>query len=154
MVLSDTDRIRNLLGRYCERIDAGDFDGVGELFSAGVLAAGDGTPFASGAGEVAAFYRDGTQLHDGRPATKHLVLDTVFEEPELDGTVEVRSSYVVLQAVGTFALQPIITGRYVDRFGRDAEDDWCFRERRFFVDLLGDLSHHLADPAIARTGEG
>jgi hypothetical protein len=154
MVLSDTDRIRNLLGRYCALIDAGDFDGVGELFAAGALAAGDGTPFASGAAEVAAFYRDGTQLHDGRPATKHLVVDTVFAEPDLDGTVEVRSSYVVLQAVGTAPLQPIIAGRYVDRFGRDANDDWCFRERRFFVDLLGDLSHHLVDPSIAGGGEG
>jgi SnoaL-like domain len=152
-MLSDTDRIRNLLGRYCERIDAGDFDGVGDLFASGVLATGDGTPFASGAAEVAAFYRSGTQLHAGRPATKHLVLDTVFEEPDLDGTVEVRSSYVVLQAAGGAPLQPIIAGRYQDRFGRDADDDWCFRERRFFVDLVGDLSRHLADPSLAQPGE-
>jgi hypothetical protein len=151
--LSDTDRIRNLLGRYCECIDAGDFDGVGLLFAHGTLAGGEGEPFASGATEVAAFYRATTQLHQGRPGTKHLVVDTVFETPDLDGTVEVRSSYVVLQQVGTGALQPIITGRYVDRFGRDVDDDWCFRERRFFVDLVGDLSQHLADPSLARMRE-
>lgn len=149
-MLTDTDRIRNLLGRYCELIDAGDFDGVGELFANGSLAAGDGSPFATGSAEVAAFYRANTQVHDGSPRTKHLVLDTIFEEPDLDGGATVRSSYVVLQAADGLPLQPIIAGRYVDRFDRDQEDGWCFRERRFTVDLLGDLSHHLADPEIAR----
>lgn len=148
-MLSDPDRIRNLLGAYCERIDAGDFDGVGQLFAHGALAGGEGPPFAAGAAEVAAFYRAGTRLHDGRPRTKHLVLDSVFEEPADDGTVTVRSSYVVLQATEALALQPIIAGRYIDRFGRAPDGTWCFRERRFLVDLVGDLSHHLADPSVA-----
>jgi hypothetical protein len=149
-VLTDADRIRNLLGTYCERIDAGDFDGVGALFARGSLAAGeDGPAFCRGADEVTAFYRAGTQLHDGSPRTKHVVADTVFEEPGVDGTVVVRSSYVVLQAVDGLALQPIIAGRYRDTFGRDEVDAWCFLERRFFVDLVGDLSHHLADPSVA-----
>lgn len=152
-MLTDADRIRNLLGAYCERIDAGDFDGVGELFAHGTLAAGDDGPaFCRGAAEVAAFYRAGTQLHDGSPATKHVVANTVFAEPEADGTVVVRSSYVVLQAAPGLALQPIIAGRYRDTFGRDELDAWCFVERRFFVDLVGDLSHHLADPSIAQRG--
>ncbi|MEZ5182786.1 MAG: nuclear transport factor 2 family protein [Acidimicrobiales bacterium] len=149
-MLHDGDRIRNLLGTYCERIDAGDFDGVGALFARGALAAGeDGPPFARGAAEVAAFYRAGTRLHDGSPRTKHLVADTVLEEPGPDGTVVARSSYVVLQAADGLSLQPIIAGRYRDTFGRDELDAWCFVERRFFVDLVGDLSHHLADPSIA-----
>ncbi len=45
-MLSDTDRIRNLLGTYCERIDAGDFDGVGALFGAGALADEHGAELA------------------------------------------------------------------------------------------------------------
>lgn len=149
-MLTDADRIRNLLGTYCERIDAGDFDGVGALFAHGSLAAGeDGLPFCRGAIEVADFYRAGTQLHEGSPRTKHVVADTVLEEPGVDGTVVVRSSYVVLQAVDGLPLQPIIAGRYRDTFGRDELDAWCFVERRFFVDLVGDLSHHLADPSVA-----
>lgn len=149
-MLTDADRIRNLLGTYCERIDAGDFDGVGALFAHGSLAAGDDGPaFCRGAQEVAAFYRAGTQLHDGSPRTKHVVADTVFEEPASDGTVVVRSSYVVLQAAPGRALQPIIAGRYRDTFGRDELDAWCVLERRFFIDLVGDLSQHLADPSIA-----
>jgi hypothetical protein len=143
-VLSDGDHVRNLLGRYCERLDRGDYDGVGALFAAGRLATDDGVVLATGAEEVAEFYRRGTKLHDGTPRTKHLIVDTVLE-PSADGSAIVaRSSYVVLQAVdGVVALQPIIAGRYVDSFER-AGDGWSWLERQFTVDLLGDLSQHLA----------
>jgi len=137
------DEIRNLLGRYCDAIDAGDFDAVAALFADGALATDDGTAFAVGAAAVAAFYRSGTQIHDGSPRTKHLVTNTVLGPVADDGSVTARSSYLVLQAVEGFALQPIITGRYVDRFERNAAGAWHFVERRFAIDLVGDLSHHL-----------
>jgi hypothetical protein len=139
--MTDGDEIRNLLGAYCERIDAGDFDGVGALFADGVLADEHGTELARGADGVAAFYRAGTRLHDdGTPRTKHLVANSILE---LDGdAARVRSSYLVLQATGTVPLQPIVTGRYHDSFAR-GDGGWHFTERRFFVDLLGDLSDHL-----------
>lgn len=154
--MNDTDHVRNLLGRYCERIDAGDFEGVGALFARGGLAAGDGEPFVSGSRDVAAFYEGGTQRHDGTPRTKHVVADTVFEEPSADGTVTARSSYVVFQGLEGFPLQPIIAGRYVDSFGRDGtatdherDGGWHFVVRRFHVDLVGDLSRHLVQPDLA-----
>src|SRR5690606_29171946 len=49
--------IENLLGEYCERIDLGDFDGVGALFAEGALADEHGAELARGAEAVAAFYR-------------------------------------------------------------------------------------------------
>ena len=148
--LSDGDHVRNLLGRYCERIDAGDLVGVGELFAHGRLAAGDGPAFASGSAAVAAFYAGTVALHDGSPRTKHLVVDTVLDVSAGDGTITARSSYLVLQAVDGLPLQPIIAGRYVDRFARThtADGSWHFLERRFHVDLVGDLSHHLARPDL------
>jgi hypothetical protein len=167
-VLTDADRIRNLLGEYAARLDAGDFDGVGALFARGSLAAGDDGPaFASGAAEVAAFYRASTQLHDGSPRTKHLISGTVLSDPDARGHVVARSSYVVLQAVDGLALQSIIAGRYVDTFASEPAPDaapgvgagchdvgtgWHFVERRFHVDLVGDLSRHLRDPSIADRG--
>ena len=42
----------------------------------------------------------------------------------------------------TWHSQPIIAGRYHDRFVRD-DGVWRFAERRFFIDLVGDLGHHL-----------
>jgi hypothetical protein len=137
--LTDGDRIRNQLGRYCDLMDAGDFAGVGALFGDAVLADERGRPLASGAAAITAFYEGGTQRHGGSPRTKHLILNTVLSEADGGGVVA-RSSYLVLQAVdGELALQPIITGRYVDTFTAGCE--WV--ERRFLVDLVGDLSHHL-----------
>jgi hypothetical protein len=147
VALSDGDLLRNLLGCYCERVDAGDWDGVGALFADGRLATEDGTVLAAGAEAVAAFYRGITHLHDGSPRTKHLVADVVIAlEGDDDRRSVVRSSYLVLQAVeGALALQPIVAGRYVDSFERDvdADEGWVWRERRFTVDLQGDLSSHL-----------
>ncbi|MDQ1375016.1 MAG: hypothetical protein QOJ09_2354, partial [Actinomycetota bacterium] len=141
-MLSDGDRIRNLLGRYCDRIDAGDFAAVGELFASGCVADEHGTELARGTEAVAAFFASAARLDDGSPRTKHLVLNSVIDDPEDDGSVTVRSSYVVLQALDGFPLQPIITGRYIDRFEHDRHG-WHFAERRFAVDLVGDLSRHL-----------
>jgi hypothetical protein len=143
-VLSAGDQVRNLLGRYCERLDAGDLEGVGALFAEGRLTTEDGAVLAAGATDVADFYRRGTQVHDGSPRTKHLVVDTVLEPSADERSIVARSSYVVLQAVdGVVPLQPIIAGRYVDTFEHTAAG-WVWIERRFSVDLVGDLSHHLA----------
>jgi hypothetical protein len=141
--VSAGDEIRNLLGEYCERIDAGDFAGVGALFEHGALADGSGRELARGSDAVAAFYTAGTRLHEGSPRTKHLVTNTVLDVDEPGGRATARSSYLVLQQAGTGALQPIITGRYRDTFER-RDGTWWFAERRFFVDLVGDLRAHLA----------
>jgi len=145
-VLSDTDRIRNLLGRYCELIDSGDLDGVGALFARGILADEHGQPFAQGAEEVAGFYGRSMQMYAGRPGTKHMVSNTVFDEPDSDGTVTAHSSYVVFQATDALPLQPMAAGRYQDRFGRERDGRWHFVERRFLIDLVGDMSHHWSGP--------
>ena len=144
--MTDGDRIRNLLGRYCDLMDAGDWPGIGGLFARGRLVTDSGAELAAGADAVAEFYARGTRLHDGSPRTKHLVVNTVLADPGDDGTVVARSSYLVLQALDGGPLQPIITGRYVDRFApgdAGAGDGWHFVERAFAVDLVGDLSHHL-----------
>lgn len=136
-----SEEIRGLLARYCELIDDGDFDGVGKLFARGRLVDSGGRELAAGATAVAEFYLTSEILYDGSPRTKHLVLNTTFER---DGNAVVtRSSYLVLQALDDFPLQPIITGRYIDRFELDDAGRWWFVERRFFVDLVGDLSRHL-----------
>jgi hypothetical protein len=48
----------------------------------------------------------------------------------------------VFQSADGFPLQPIITGRYQDAFAR-AGNAWRFARRQFFVDAVGDLTHHL-----------
>jgi hypothetical protein len=65
----------------------------------------------------------------------------------------VRSSYVVFQATAKLPFQPIVGGRYEDRFER-VGGAWRFTERLIHVDQVGDVSEHLAlDPKLlARRG--
>jgi SnoaL-like domain len=153
-MLSDGDRIRNLLGRYCELIDRADYDGVAALFADdAVLAGEDGTVMARGRPAIAGHFRGLVTQHDGSPRTKHIVADTVLaEEADGSGGMTARSSYVVLQATAGLPLQPIICGRYVDRFlpgdGADGGHGaggggWRWVERRFAADLVGHLSQHI-----------
>ena len=144
MVLTDADRIRGLLGTYCRLVDAGDFAGVGAMMAAATLRAEDGTLLATGADEVERMYAGLVRLHDdGTPGTQHVVCNTTFDEPAADGSVTVRSSYLVVQAVPGLPLQPVITGSYVDTFAHDERRGWHFTDRRFGIGRAGDLSHHL-----------
>lgn len=141
-MLSDGDHVRNLLGAYCDRIDRADYVGVGALFGAdGALLTEDGVELARGAAAIAEFYGSLITLHEGEQRTKHIVANTVLQ-PAGDDALVARSSYVVFQATDDLPLQPIITGRYVDRFERTA-GAWRWVERRFSTELVGHLSQHL-----------
>lgn len=111
------------------------------MFARGRLGDEHGRPIAEGSDAVAAFYAGSVILHDGTPRTKHLVTNTVVELSDDATSAIARSSYLVLQQVGDGPLEPIVTGRYEDHLS--AADGWHFVERRFFVDLVGDLSRHL-----------
>ena len=137
--MNDHDEIRNLLGHYCELMDAADWTGLGKLFEHAELVSEGGAAFATGAEQVTALYERGTKLYDGSPRTRHVTANSIIE---VDGdNATVHSSYVVFQAVEGFPLQPIITGRYRDVLARDGH--WRFARRMFFIDHVGDLSHHL-----------
>lgn len=138
--------IRNLLGRYCELIDAGDFGGVGELLAGAVLRDETGTEIARGPDAIAALYAATTRRHaDGTPRTRHVTANSIIEVDEAGGTATARSAYVVLQATDSVPLQPIVSGRYRDRFAL-TPTGWSFTERTITVDLAGDLTDHLTFP--------
>ena len=140
----DTTAITNLLYRYAERIDAGDFEGVADLFAHATLTADTWTEPRAGRPAVLAMYTDGTRRYeDGTPKTKHVTTNPIIEVDATAGTATCRSYCTVLQAVeGSLALQPIWAGRYHDRFER-VGGEWRFCARHFLSDLLGDLDQHL-----------
>lgn len=145
--MTDSSRaIENLLHTYAERIDAGDFDGVAELFTHGrIQAAPEASPemIFEGRAAVLGLYETTTRrLHDGTPGTKHVVTNAIIEVDEETGTASSRAYYTVLQATDELPLQPIITGRYHDTFRR-IDGRWWFDTRVMVVDQLGDLTHHL-----------
>jgi len=134
--------IANLLFTYAERMDAGDLAGVAALFEHAVYRAGDGPPLRSAA-EIERVNRRMVILHeDGTPRTQHLTSNLLIEVDEPAGTATCRARFTVLQGAPSAPLQPIVAGRYHDRFER-ADGAWRFAERHILVDLVGDLSRHL-----------
>jgi ketosteroid isomerase-like protein len=141
----DVEAIRALIHEYAELIDLGQLDAVAALFTHGTWSSpGRGTPLR-GAEQVRHAY-DGVILYDGIPCTKHVISNVTIEIADDGATATARSYFTVLQARPDLPLQPIIAGRYHDRFER-ADDAWRFADRQIIPDLIGDLSRHLRDAA-------
>jgi len=133
--------IGNLIARYAELIDTGDFDGVADLLGRAAVGA-DGALLA-GRDAILALYTSTTRRYpDGTPGTKHMTTNLQLDIDEPAGTARARSYWMVFQAVPGLPLQPILAGRYRDVFGRD-EGGWYFTERQYLIDLVGDVSHHM-----------
>jgi len=143
--MCDAHELTNLLHTYAERIDAGDLDGVADLFAHGRILRPQGDAVGrEGAREM---YRQARLYDDGTPRTRHVTTNAIVEVDAGGETAAVRSYFTVFQQTDVLALQPIIAGRYHDTFHR-VEGAWCFATRRILVDQLGDLSQHL-DPERA-----
>ena len=140
--------VTELLYRYAELIDAGDFDGVGVLLSRATFG-GTGKQGASGEENIAKLFAATTRRypeHGNTPRTRHLVLNPIVE---LTGDAAVsRSTFCVMQDTESVPMQPIVVGRYFDTFGRDGSG-WYFTERKVEIQMIGDVSAHLlVDPRI------
>lgn len=129
--------IAELLYRYAELIDAGDFDGVGRLLGRGSFMG------VAGAETIATLFANTTRRHPDHgntPRTRHLVLNPIIEVDS--GTARARSVFCVVQQTDTVALTPIVVGRYADTFAHDGQG-WYFTERTVDVEMVGDVSDHL-----------
>lgn len=135
--------ILNLLYLYAERVDAGDFDGVSQLFGdAPVFMAGPDQPAVPGK-HVGAVMRRFVKTYDGIPCTKHLVTNTIIES-DSSTSARTRSQFTVLQSVpDELPLQIVASGRYHDQFVENDAGEWIFAQRIMLVDAQGDVSAHL-----------
>ncbi|GAA4611350.1 nuclear transport factor 2 family protein [Actinoallomurus liliacearum] len=137
--------IENLIARYAELVDDGDFAGLDALF-AGATFVGSAAP-VSGRGEIEKMFRETLIVYgDGTPRTQHVTTNLAIEVDEEAGTATARSYVTVLQALPDLPLQPIAAGRYQDRFER-RDGRWRFLERRVRINLVGDVSRHLRQAA-------
>jgi hypothetical protein len=135
--------ITNLIFTYSERIDAGDFEGVAELFRQGEITVAGSDVRHQGVEQVRRMYEGWTRRYeDGTPRTKHVTTNLIVEVDEGSGTATCRSYFTVLQQTPGLPLQSIIAGRYHDRFER-VEGEWRFSRRHMITDLVGDVSAHL-----------
>lgn len=141
--MDSSTELNNLIARYAELIDLGDLGGVADLLADAAVGAGDSTSLLTGRDAILALYASTTRLHpDGTPGTKHVTTNLILDIDDEAGTASARSYWTVLQAVPGLPLQPILAGRYHDRFDRP-DAGWRFVERRYLVELVGDVSHHM-----------
>jgi 3-phenylpropionate/cinnamic acid dioxygenase small subunit len=137
--------IQNLIATYAELVDDGDFAAAAMLLADASFTGGAGS--VSGRDAIERMLRDSLIVYDdGTPRTKHITTNVAIEIDEDAGTAVSRSYFTVLQALPDLTLQPIVSGRYQDRFAR-RDGRWCFVERRVRTDLVGDLSRHLRQAA-------
>jgi ketosteroid isomerase-like protein len=136
--------ITKLIYTYAERIDAGDFDGVAELFADATLTFEGYGDAVTGRDAVARLYERSTRRYkNGTPCTKHVMTNVIVEVADDGGSAASRSYFTVLQAVpDALALQPVIAGRYRHTYARD-DNGWHVVTMHITIDLVGDLSHHM-----------
>ena len=136
--------ITTLLYRYAEYMDAADFDAIAELFGEAVLTNAGVDGEVRGGEAIGRLYRRTNRVHDdGTLRTRHITTNVIVDIDEEAGTASARSAFVVLQQTSSLPLQPVVTGRYRDRFAR-REGAWQFAQRHIIVDHVGDVSEHLA----------
>ena len=136
--------IENLIYTYAEFVDAGNLEGMAQLFSHAEFLGPDGKLAASGAEEFLTVQRQAIRIYEetGTPRTKHVTTNVLIEVDESTDAATARSYFTVFQSAEGIALQPIIAGRYKDSFER-VDGKWRFRQRQSIPELFGDLSKHL-----------
>lgn len=136
-------QITNLLYRYAELIDTGDFAATAELFRHAQVVLDPDSGYSVGEDGIRDLWASLIKLNkNGLPGVKHLVTNPIVEVDRAAGTATARSYYTVLQRIDE-EVTVIASGRYHDKFGH-IDGEWCFTERDYsLLDLPGDMSHHL-----------
>jgi len=141
---SASDAITKLIYTYAERIDDGDFAGVGDLFAHATLTFEGFGDAVSGRNAIEALYTRSTRRYeDGTPRTKHVMTNVMVDVDDAGATARSRSYFTVLQAVpGALPLQPVIAGRYRHTYEL-VDSRWRVATMHITIDLVGDLGHHM-----------
>ena len=150
--------IDRILYGIAERRDAGDFEGMAQLFARSSFdtdypGAPSGHGVQQGAAEIAENFREMCHVFDeGGPRTHYHTTNSIYDIDADAGHAEVRSYYFVTQAVpphldhvgggAGFELQVVASGHYVDHF-ECIDDEWQVVARKIFADLTGDRSRHM-----------
>jgi 3-phenylpropionate/cinnamic acid dioxygenase small subunit len=138
----DVQTITNLVHSYAELLDTGDIDGLAQLFADATLRTHGAPDALQGAAAVHQLIEGSVQLYDGIPSTKHVVTNLIVEVDDDRSSAAARSYYTAFQARPELPLQPILAGRWHDRFEQD-DDGWRFVDRLIYTDLVGDLRFHI-----------
>jgi hypothetical protein len=136
--------VTKLVYTYAERIDGGDFAGIGALFEHATLTFEGYGEAVSGPQAIETLYTRSTRRYeDGTPRTKHVMTNVIVDVDDDGAHAASRSYFTVLQAVpGALTLQPVIAGRYRHTY-QLVEGHWRVASMHVMIDLVGDLGHHM-----------
>ena len=137
----DITAITALLNEYAQRLDAGDLDGVAELFAAAEVRSTRRDRVLRGTAEVRTIYDPVILYDDGTPGTVHQLTNVTIRVDE-NGTDATSRCYFTVLQVTAQGLHPILAGEYRDEFAR-VDGVWRFAAREFAPMLFGDLSRHM-----------
>jgi ketosteroid isomerase-like protein len=137
--MDDVAAIKNLLFRYAELLNTGQFDAVGQLFEHGCVRVAGNPRTYVGAEEVAEMYRSTTNVPKEGPDS---LLYTTNVQVVVDGDAAEAKSYFIAFHQRDGHIAPVVGGRYRDTLER-RDGGWAFTERSMNVDLVGDLGSHL-----------
>ena len=142
MSFEDHRDIERLMFGYARSVDRADWSEIGRLFTYGRVLTNNSPDVTEGGPAVADLWRTVNKVHeDGTLRTRHLLTNI---DIEIDGDeARAESYFMVFQATDRTPLQPIAGGSYVDKFRRRT-DGWWFDEKFIYIDLIGNVSDHLA----------
>ena len=138
--------ILRLMSQYCFTIDTGEMEAWALLFEHGEWGLEGGTIF-KGKTEVLKATENVRIYPDGTPRTKHTTSNIELDIDEGAGHAQSQCYVTVFQQTGEFPLQPIFSGHYFDEFAV-VQGAWKFKKRIIRFPLVGDMSAHLASPAV------
>jgi 3-phenylpropionate/cinnamic acid dioxygenase small subunit len=144
VAFGDWHAINHLLMTYAEHVDDARWAELAALFAHATYRihhadTGEMSTYR-GAAEVLGFCEQTRVYPDGTPRTRHVVTNV---DIDVDGDrAGARSAVTVFQQTDVLPLQPIASGRYVDRFER-VGGAWRFADRLITGFLLGDRSQHV-----------
>ncbi len=144
MERTPSEAIATLLYTYAERIDAGDFAGVADLFGDATLTFEGFDAAVSGTEAIASLYERTTRRYeDGTPKTKHVITNVMVDVESGGSSATSKAYFTVLQAVpGELMLQPVIAGRYRHTYALQGSE-WRFASMHIIIELMGELGHHM-----------
>src|ERR1700694_915271 len=109
--------IENLIASYAFLNDDADIAGLGELFADAVCTLNGTT--ARGRKEVETLARNIINVGwAGRSTTSHEITNIMLDIDEVAGTAVGQAYWTLYQAVSGTPRQPVLSGRYFDRFER------------------------------------
>jgi len=142
-MIEDQLAIERLIALYAHLVDSGDFAGLGELLADASIGTEGIEGALAGREAIEKMFASTVRLYaDGTPRTRHVTTNVIVDVDDDGITASARSYFTVMQATEGFSLQPVVAGTYRDRF-EILDATWRFVERRFSVDLVGDVSRHM-----------